>query len=87
MSTHPHHPFNEYTQEHVEATQMDALYFCCCLACLYLLTIYPLEKPGTRSMLYEPGYMGPPFIQLIYAGAALGGVITGVQQLHLWGTS
>jgi hypothetical protein len=85
MITHPHYPTIKHTQEHVEATQMDALYFCC-LACLYLVTIYPLEELGTWATLYEPGYMGPPFIQLVYAGAALGGVITGVQQLHLWGT-
>jgi hypothetical protein len=30
----------EFTQEHVEEAQLDALYFCC-LACLYLLTRYP----------------------------------------------
>jgi hypothetical protein len=39
------------------------------------------------STLYELGYIGSSFfIQLVYAGAALGGVIIGVQQLQLWGT-
>jgi hypothetical protein len=33
------------------------------------------------------GYMGSYFfIQLVHAGAALGGVIIGVQQIQLWGT-
>jgi hypothetical protein len=31
------------------------------------------------------GYMGSSFIQLIYAGAALGGVITGVSATSFWG--
>lgn len=43
----------------------------------------PFGKTGKWSTLYELGYMGSFFFIQIYAGAALGGVITGVQLLQL----